>query len=89
MPTPLARSAAARHIPTQVLSETDACLQALMRRLNSPAASQARPTGAAVADGASGAWAPLADRLAVDVAKQPKLLQGGELRSYQMQVRGC
>ncbi|GBF90068.1 hypothetical protein Rsub_02776 [Raphidocelis subcapitata] len=75
---------------SKVLSETDACLHSLMRRLNVPAAPQRRATGAAdpagkEGAGASSAWALLAEQLAAAVEKQPEMLEGGELRSYQMQ----
>lgn len=42
--------------------------------------------GPAGEEGAAGAWGRLAERLVADVQQQPALLEGGELRDYQMQV---
>jgi hypothetical protein len=92
-----------------VLSGTDACLEALTRRLNASAAAKAGGGGKAAkpisdqnggsiasgaggsggcGEGAAGAWGLLAERLVGDVKEQPAMLEGGELRPYQMQVRG-
>jgi hypothetical protein len=100
----------------QVLSETDACLQALTRRLGAPGAAKGRAAGGkaraapapappggptAPSPGTSGGdygtegaevgvWGELAQRLVADILEPPALLEGGELRPYQMQVgAGC
>ncbi|DBA74270.1 hypothetical protein WJX77_010300 [Trebouxia sp. C0004] len=76
---------------SQLLNQTDACLNKLAARLNLKSSAQGS-RGVAAAETAERAalqdsserWSQLACRFEASIDQQPSLLQGGELRDYQM-----
>ncbi|KAL3148844.1 hypothetical protein ABBQ32_001720 [Trebouxia sp. C0010 RCD-2024] len=80
---------------SQLLIQTDACLNKLAARLKlkgrSPSTSHATAAAADAADTSGAAlqdsgaqWSHLASSFEADISQQPALLQGGQLRDYQM-----